>query len=340
VKIDCLRVIEAGYAPAASDEAWIDSVLEPFDLLTRGMGVMAGIVDFGETGPRVGHWVPRGPVPSVLSTGWERMYGFLAQRHAEVLRALLCPVPSVVCWLTERVACIPDSVRPTTRAFLAGSGFKDVLGILAAEPVGPSLLVSVPYAEEVSIPPRTMRQLTRATAHLCSAMRLRRRAAGATASGDDLEPDVEAVLDPSGKVLHASGGAEGKVARASLGETVRRVERARGRLRHTDPEEALSIWRALFDGRWSVVERTEADGKRFMLARLNPPGAPDPKALTQGERDVLACVARGHSNKYAGYLLGVATSTVSSRLEAALRKLGVPSRRQAIELLGGGAPSA
>lgn len=153
-------------------------------------------------------------------------------------------------------------------------------------------------------------------------------------------PGVEAVLDPSGKVHHAQGGAEGKGARASLTGIVRRVEHARGRLRHTDPDEALGIWQALFDGRWSVVERSESDGKRFLLARRNPPGERDPKALTQGERDALACAARGHSNKYIGYLLGVATSTVSSRLESAERKLGVSSRREVMEMLGGGAASA
>ena len=54
----------------------------------------------------------------------------------------------------------------------------------------------------------------------------------------------------------------------------------------------------------------------------------------QGERDVLACVARGHSNKYTAYLLGLATSTVSTRLESALRKLGLTSRREAIETRG------
>jgi DNA-binding CsgD family transcriptional regulator len=340
VKIDCLRIIEAGYAPAGSERAWIAAVLEPFEPLARGMGVLAGIVDFGDASPRVGDWIPRGAVSSGLPTGWTRMYDFLAKQHPEVLRALLSPVPSVVCWGQERAACIPGALLPTVMGFLKGQGMTDALGILAAEPSGPSLLVSVPYAERLPVPPRTVRQLARATAHLCSAMRLRRRAAGGTASAADLDADVEAVLAPSGKVLHARGGAAGEAARASLGETVRRIEHARGRLRHTDPEEALTIWRALFDGRWSVIERTESDGKRFMLARLNPPGPPDPKALTQGERDVLACVARGHSNKYAGYLLGVATSTVSTRLESALRKLGVPSRRLAIELLGGAVPSA
>ena len=340
MKIDCMDIIEAGYTPAATEKDWIATVLEPFEPLARGMGATAGIVDFGEARPKVGDWVSRGPVPTQLSTGWPKMYAFLAQEHPDTLRALLCPIPSVVCWATERAKLIPPAVVPDIIGFLKGSGMKDSVGILSAEPSGPSLLVVVPYAENVSVPPRTVRQLTRATAHLCSAMRLRRRSGSAATAADALPPDVEAVLDPSGKVHHAQGGAEGKSARASLTEIVRRVEHARGRLRHTDPDEALGIWQALFDGRWSVVERSESDGRRFLLARRNTPGERDPKALTQGERDVLACAARGHSNKYIGYLLGVATSTVSSRLESAERKLGVSSRRELIEMLDGGVASA
>jgi hypothetical protein len=81
VKVDCMGIIEAGYAPAATEKDWIATVLEPFDPLTRGMGSTAGIVDFGEARPKVGDWVARGPVPTQLSTGWQKMYAFLAQEH-------------------------------------------------------------------------------------------------------------------------------------------------------------------------------------------------------------------------------------------------------------------
>lgn len=335
MKVDCLRIVEAGYAPAATDEAWMGGVLEPLEALAQGMGLMSGIVDFDEAGPRVGNWVARGPLPDGLALGWREMYRYLGTQFPDSLRKLLSPNPSVICWSTERVSCIPQAALPAARQILGPPRFKDALGLLAAEPSGPSLLVTVPYGEDVTIPPRTLRQLTRATAHLCSALRLRRRAAATREEVGGLTPDVEAVLDPSGRVEHARGGAEGKAARANLSGIVRRVEQARGRLRHTDPDEALAIWLALFEGQWSVVERTESDGRRFLLARRNPPGERDPIALTQGERDVLACVARGHSNKYAGYLLGVAPSTVATRLASACRKLGLHSRRQAIEMLAG-----
>lgn len=337
MKVDAIRIIEAGYAAAPSDEQWLSPIVEAFEPLTRGMSAMAGIVDFEAGGARVGTWVARGSMPDWLPPAWQAMYAYLGEHHPEALRAILSPNPSVVCWSSERASCIPAVAFAPIRALFREWPwpFKDCLGVLSAEPVGPSLLVSVPYQEDVAIPPRTRWQLARATAHLCAAIRLRRRASGGTPRPDGLAPDVEAVLDPAGKVHDAQGAAESRGARSSLGEIVRRVERARGRLRHADPEEALGIWLALFDGRWSVVEHVESDGRRFLLARRNAPGARDPMAVTQGERDVLACIARGHSNKYTAYMLGVATSTVATRLESALRKLGLSSRREAIEMLAG-----
>lgn len=339
MRVDCVGIIEAGYAAASTDEAWLAGVLAPFEPMARGLGVMAGIVDFDEEGPRVGSWVPRGSVPDGLPASWRTMYAYLGQYFPETLRAILSPNPSVLCWSSERARLLPEAARPAVSAMFGNRPFKDALGILSAEPSGPSVLAVVPYAEDMAIPPRTQRQLRRATAHLCSAIRLRRRSDGQAENGG-LTPDVEAIMEPSGKVQHASGAADSRAARESLSGIVRRVERARGRLRHTDPEEALDIWLALFDGRWSVVERSESDGKRFLLARRNTLGECDPLALTQGERDVLACVVRGHSNKYTAYLLGVATSTAASRLESALRKLGLSSRREAIQVFAAAIPTA
>lgn len=337
MKLDAIRIIEAGYNQAATDEQWLSPIVEAFEPITRGMSPMAGIVDFEEGGARVGNWVAQGRMPDWLPPAWRAMYVYLGEHHPAALRAILSPNPSVVCWSSERASCIPAEALGPIRALFREWPwpFKDCLGILSAEPVGPSLLVSVPYPDDVAIPARTRWQLARATAHLCAAIRLRRKASVDPPRADGLAPDVEAVLDPAGRVHDAQGAAESRDARSSLGEIVRRVERARGRLRHADPEEALDIWLALFDGRWSVVEHVESDGRRFLLARRNAPGARDPMAVTQGERDVLACIARGHSNKYTAYLLGVATSTVATRLESALRKLGLSSRREVIEMLAG-----
>jgi DNA-binding CsgD family transcriptional regulator len=90
------------------------------------------------------------------------------------------------------------------------------------------------------------------------------------------------------------------------------------------------------DGTWSLVDHVESDGRRWVLARRNAPGARDPKALSPRERDVLALAALGHSNKYVGYLLGLAPSTVAGHLAAAQRKLRLRSRSELIAMFGAG----
>ena len=337
MKVDCVRMIEAAYgATVESEQAWLRDILEPFEPLSLGLGVLATSWDFSRTAPQPLE-VRGSTVSPDAAAALERMHAFLAREHPAAMRAMLGrPGPSVVCWLS-RVGSdfFPLTVRAQNRAFFAGSGIGDTLAFVVAEPSGPSVVISLPAPKKVAIPPRTVQQLERVTAHLCTAVRLRARLRAAGESG----AEVDAVLDPGGKVCDASPEAATATARASLTAAVRSVERARGSLRRTDPEEALSIWRALFDGRWSIVERTESDGKRFLLARRNSPDFKDPKALAPGERDVLAYAAQGFSNKYIGYLLGVATSTVASRLASGLHKLSVASRREAIELLGGGEAS-
>ncbi len=325
MKIDCVRVVEAGYAPVATPETWLSELLEPFEALALGSGVLAIAFDLKGAHPRLRLLASRGAVPAAVEEAYRKLWQIVERGPASTGRTLFAPPPSV-CWASHRAAGLPESVRSEIRPFFAEARMKDYLGVVAIEPRRSGLMVSIPYAREVRIPPRTIQQLTRVTAHLCSAMRLRARAG---------RPEgVEAVLDPSGRVRHATGHARAAPVRASLAAAVRSVERARGRLRRTDPDEALAIWQALFEGRYSIVEASESDGRRFLLARRNEPRIRDPRALAPPERDVLAYAALGHSNKYIGYLLGVAPSTVSTRLASALRKLGVGSRREAIEMLG------
>jgi DNA-binding NarL/FixJ family response regulator len=107
---------------------------------------------------------------------------------------------------------------------------------------------------------------------------------------------------------------------------VRAVHRARGKLRKRDPERALATWRGLVAGRWSLVDRFEADGRRFIIAHPNAPDAPDPRALTPRERQVAGYVALGQSNKLIAYELGISPSTVGVLVGRAAKKLGAKSR--------------
>jgi DNA-binding CsgD family transcriptional regulator len=170
-------------------------------------------------------------------------------------------------------------------------------------------------------------------AHLTAGVRLRHAlGVGEGEAGGAASGRPEAVLDPAGHALDAMGPARDRAARASLGEAVRRMERARGRLRRADPDEALQLWQGLVDGAWSLVDHHDTDGKRYLLARRNQPGVPEPTALTQRERSVLAFAAMGHQNKFIAYLLGVSPSAVTAHLRLARRKLGLASRGELIRI--------
>lgn len=52
--------------------------------------------------------------------------------------------------------------------------------------------------------------------------------------------------------------------------------------------------------------------------------------LSKREAEVLACVARGHTNPEIGALLGITTDTVKSHLKNLLNKLGAINRTEAV----------
>jgi DNA-binding NarL/FixJ family response regulator len=154
---------------------------------------------------------------------------------------------------------------------------------------------------------------------MASALRLRRRI-------EQEKVEDEAVLSPSGSLLHATGVAKQADARGRLRDAARAMDRARGPLRRNDPQEALELWRALCAGRWSLVDRFESDGRRFLIAHRNQPHLPNLRGLSQREASVAAFAQLGQSNKEIAYTLGLSPSSVATHLSGALRKLGLPSR--------------
>ncbi|MFT3913684.1 MAG: LuxR C-terminal-related transcriptional regulator [Anaeromyxobacteraceae bacterium] len=321
-RFDPLQVIEAAYAATAEDEAWLRRIAEAFQPLARGFGITAVSFDLEGWRPTKLAGASLDQPPGLI----ERMQAVWQDLPQETLRAWFEPVPPVdtqLLRIRRRRAPTADTPVELSRAM----GIQDVLGIMGLDPAGHAVQVTLPSASPIRLSPRLAHRLSLVAAHLAVARRLRSYATGALEA-----PAPDAVLDPSGKVAHAEGEAKAKDARASLAGAVLKLERARGRLRRTEPDEALGLWQGLVDGRWSLVDHVEADGRRVVLARHNPPGVRDPRALTARERDVLAYVAQGHGNKYVGYALGLSTTTVATHLRRALAKLGLSTRRDAIRL--------
>lgn len=200
--------------------------------------------------------------------------------------------------------------------------------LVGGDGVGHAVILGFPgskgdFDRTKPFPHRDRRLLGLVAAHFGAALRLRAAASAVSPLDDDV---TEAVLAPDGRVLDATGVGRSPVARRSLSEAVVRAERARGKLRRTDGEEATQLWKALVAGRWSIVEIVERDGQRLLLARANPTATPDVTALTKEERDVAWLVGFGHSHKYVAYELGLSVSSVVRRLSRATMKLGVSSR--------------
>lgn len=200
---------------------------------------------------------------------------------------------------------------------------KDVLGISTR--VGDeAFLVATTLAAPLRLDPRARRRWSRLAAHLSAAVRLR------WASANRPSPR-EAILSPNGRVEHLESPSQPPDKIASLRRAVREIETARSGLRHSRPERALAMWRALVDGRWSLVDDFDSDGKRFIVARRNPPRAAKARALEHDERIVAILAIEGRSNKQIAYELGFAEATVSNLLRSAAAKVGARTR---VELVG------
>jgi DNA-binding CsgD family transcriptional regulator len=205
--------------------------------------------------------------------------------------------------------------------------------LLAGDPERESLALVFPRAGTVgsvdeAFPHRDRKHLGHVGAHIGAALRLRALLQPSTTEHAD------AVLAPDGAVLHARGDTKEKDVRTSLARAVMRSERARGKMRRSDPDEAIKQWTALVQGRWTLVDTIETDGKRFVLARANPVHARDPIALTTEESAVAWLAACGHSYKYIAYELGFTLGVTTSRLRSAMKKLRVKSRSELLAKIG------
>ncbi|MCC6625527.1 MAG: hypothetical protein IT385_30085 [Deltaproteobacteria bacterium] len=214
---------------------------------------------------------------------------------------------------------LSDAPEPNLRSAPARDGVFDVLGVNASNPDGTGVMCAVPCPDGVALPLARRRWLARLSAHMAAARRL----VDVFARG--AEP--RAILDEGGRIAHVEGDALRD--RERLSAWVARVERTRAG-RPGANEEVLVAWDALVAGRYSMVDRFERDGRRFVLAYANPPDAPDPRGLTPRERAIAALVARGHALKLVAYELGVSVGTVTSTLSHVLAKLGLRNRTELV----------
>ena len=317
---DPLRLLEAAYSFEPDEQKWLENIvtaLRPFDF---GKGIAAYTTNLGaklsvrsianET------MLPSEAIHALIQVLPEPLY---RRVHAPMpLVNNLDDIPRMAASIglgPESYAALADARFPV-RTFALGGGDAQVETVLVA--------MHAPLDGEPSARDRHI--LDCFAAHLGSALRLRLLGERPAAE----HPSVDAVIAPDGKVLHARGDAKVEDRIDSLIDAVRRSERAK--LRGATDEERLDLATALLDGRWSVVESTESDGKRLLLACRNDPRGEPVRTLSARERSVVGYAVLGHSFKYIAYELGIAISTVADELKAALRKLGLRSRAELVAL--------
>jgi DNA-binding NarL/FixJ family response regulator len=174
------------------------------------------------------------------------------------------------------------------------------------------------------------RRLRRAGIHLATGLRLRdklrRRPDGA------LE---DAWLAPDGRVLGAEPAAAERATRDELSDAVRRIESVQtDDRRGTEAGAAFERWPALVAGQWSVVQRTESDGRRIYLAMRNLPPVASERSLTRMEGETIGRAVLGWSNAEIAFALGIRESTVGVHVARASKKLGIRDRVELIRLFG------
>ena len=323
-RFDPIALVEAAYDLAGDLPAWMDGLLECSEpALDRGMGLQGVLYASRENLlDAMAHVATRGgPIPR------EEMVSYLRQTTE-----LGPPEGSRRIWTANsgKLRTLSEIMegRPELGSELYASldlPYLDHLTLVTRD-TGPAFLMMGTVLARPGTTGRAERRLwSKLVVHISAGLRLRVRLASEAPLARE-----EAVLSADGRCLHAIG--EARSARARLRSHAEGIDRARGSLRRRSADEALSLWRGLASGRWSLVDRWDTDGRRFVVARRNHAAFRDPRQLTRRELEVAERVARGDSNAEVGYALGLATSTVSTQLSRALTKLGLNRREELVAL--------
>lgn len=318
---------EAAYDLELEPDEWLPSLLRAgAPVLDHGLGVFALVC---MRPPEVG--------PLILGQlhGTSDPDGF-ADRLTRVEREL----PPDLLWALSRPT-VPRTLSEAAGENLRALEFvmrrfefaKDGLGMSAFEPNGHGIYLIAPLSKVTSLTQRARDRLQMLAAHLGAGFRLRGALAKTKAEpATDLPHRAEVVIDPNGfRVTEAIGPAKSRDAREALRDAALNVDRARGRMRDSDPEQALELWRALVRGRWSTVDWFDSDGRRFVLGVPNAPEVMDPRGLSEREQQAVAYALSGQTNKHIAYQLGLSKGRVSTLMSSAMRKLGVQTRAQLVK---------
>lgn len=315
-----VRLVEAAYQLDIDQQEWLDG-------LAGVLGTMGGaayglmVYEYDASKPEEGVHIPAYALHEI---GEEFAQGTLTHHaHSPPDDTRRVYHSGIRCGTTSELFA-PAGILPRDHesfSLVRGlyNGVEDAWGLSASNPDGRGVGIAAPLYE-VTTMSDSMRELWGLVGvHLATAYRLRR-------GGDDQTRSPDAVFEPNGRLVHANGIGfdSGLIERTS--EAVRRRERARSSKVRRKPQAALQMWKGLVEGRWSLVEQIDGDGRRLVVAHENEPPTEGPSILTKPERQVAAYVAQGDSIDRIAYSLGFDRQRVVEVLEAVMEKLDAESR--------------
>jgi DNA-binding CsgD family transcriptional regulator len=318
-----IEFLEAVYAFELEDEAWLRAVgVATRDVWGRSAPIWASLVDASDLRALRATLVVTEGIPDHLAAIFMRAGESMSPALSE--RLYRRSAAGTVRQIAPELIPVLEQTAPF--------GFADTFGIFGSDPNGLGCSVTLAAPAVIELDADDLAVYERMAFHLGAAYRCRRRLrAGAGAGAPaDVSEGAEAVLDASGKVVHAEGLAKSRAVQARLRAAAARFDRARTRRSGGDPREGIKVCRPLVDARWTLVDAREPGGKRHIVARENQAEVAGLRSLTERERQVVAFLALGRTTKEIAYTLGISDST--TRVLLARAALRLRSRDQLVRV--------
>lgn len=323
---DALDIVELAYQLDVPTDAWLTEIARAFGARLEGsIAPSAYIVSRTDAG--------RIRIDAAFTEGVPNAKDYL-QAMADTIDIeaanAIFPLGTDCGFFSESLSLLPDAQRDTvgagTMMAITAAGGDDSFGIRCVDAAGRGICLGL-LSKGSHVVPDDRRLFVQLASHIGAGARLRR-----TLEQESADARTEAIFEADGRLAHATGAATTASAREHLRRAVRDADRARLKRAREDEASALDLWQGLVEGRWSLIDRHDSDGRRYYVAVRNPPVAVRERALSSMEARVAALVAAGEPNKVIGYALGVAESTVSGYVTSVLRKLGAASRVELIQI--------
>jgi len=315
-----LNILDGAYETTGTHEHWIERAGRTLSLSIPGAIVAWGYALQG--GSSIGG------ASAALLTAFEIHPDSFSQVYSGPTARITDVIPGAGtrCSLLSETPAVDPRRGTGPQKFLRQVGGDDALALMSIDARGAGVLVAC-ITKGYALTDERREIGRRIAIHLSAGLRLRQ-----ALGGQSLLDRAEAVFEADGRLAQAQGAASEPGAQSQLRDAIDRIEDARGDRKESDLVSALELWQGLVDGRWSIVRHEDTDGRRYHLAVANPPLAVIDRALTAVEAQIAAMAIASEPNKTIAYTLGIAESTAANHLSRALRKLGVRSRIELINL--------